>query len=59
MSSMAALIAAAMSSLWALLLGRSDVLLLVTALTLLVFHRHKANIARIKAGTEPKIGART
>jgi glycerol-3-phosphate acyltransferase PlsY len=29
---------------------------LCAVLALLVFERHRANIARLKAGTEPKIG---
>jgi glycerol-3-phosphate acyltransferase PlsY len=34
-------------------------LLLGIALTLLVYWRHKANITRLRAGTEPKIGQKT
>ncbi|MEX0310450.1 MAG: glycerol-3-phosphate acyltransferase, partial [Tateyamaria sp.] len=34
-------------------------LFLGVVLTLLVFWRHRANISRIKAGTEPKIGQKT
>lgn len=56
MSSAAALIAAAMSTIWAVLLGSGTALFLGAALTLLVYWRHSANIARIRAGTEPKIG---
>ncbi|CUH43600.1 glycerol-3-phosphate 1-O-acyltransferase PlsY [Ruegeria atlantica] len=55
-SSLAALAAAATSIIWALLLTGSQTLLLAGVLTLLVFWRHSANIARIKSGTEPKIG---
>lgn len=55
-SSMAALVAAASSTVWAILLGHGTALLLGILLTLLVYWRHRANIARIKAGTEPKIG---
>ncbi|MBK0326440.1 glycerol-3-phosphate 1-O-acyltransferase PlsY [Rhodobacteraceae bacterium F11138] len=55
-SSMGALAAAAGSTIWALLLGYGTTLLLGMVLTLLVFWRHRANIARIRAGTEPKIG---
>jgi glycerol-3-phosphate acyltransferase PlsY len=55
-SSLAALLAAALSSLWALLLDRTDALLLITVLTALVFWRHRTNIQRLKAGTEPRIG---
>ncbi|WP_282152525.1 glycerol-3-phosphate 1-O-acyltransferase PlsY [Ruegeria atlantica] len=55
-SSLAALAAAATSTIWALLLTGSQTLLLAGVLTLLVYWRHGANIARIKSGTEPKIG---
>ncbi|MFD3189848.1 glycerol-3-phosphate 1-O-acyltransferase PlsY [Sedimentitalea sp. HM32M-2] len=57
-SSMAALVAAAASTLWALLLGYGAAMLLGGILTLLVFWRHRANIARIRAGSEPRIGQR-
>jgi glycerol-3-phosphate acyltransferase PlsY len=40
--------------LWAL--GRTDVAILFVVLTILVFVMHRANIARLIAGTEPKIG---
>ncbi|SFU03634.1 glycerol-3-phosphate 1-O-acyltransferase PlsY [Sedimentitalea nanhaiensis] len=56
-SSMGALAAAAASTLWALALGFGTTMLLGIALTLLVFWRHRANIARIRTGTEPRIGA--
>ncbi|MEC7257642.1 MAG: glycerol-3-phosphate 1-O-acyltransferase PlsY [Pseudomonadota bacterium] len=55
-SSASALVAAAMSTVWAVLLGYGDALVLGAVLTLLVFWRHRANIARLRAGTEPKIG---
>lgn len=55
-SSLAALGAAASSTLWMLLLGYPQGVLLGLALTALVFWRHRANIARLRAGTEPKIG---
>ncbi|MFV0333784.1 MAG: glycerol-3-phosphate 1-O-acyltransferase PlsY [Tropicimonas sp.] len=57
LSSLAALIAAASSTLWMLLLGRRDMLVLGLALTLLVLLRHRSNIARLRDGTEPRIGA--
>ncbi len=56
MSSFAALMAAATSTIWMVFLGHSEISLLGIALTLLVYIRHAANIRRIKAGTEPKIG---
>lgn len=55
-SSLAALTAAASSTLWALLFGYSGTVVLALGLTALVFWRHAANIARLRAGTEPKIG---
>jgi glycerol-3-phosphate acyltransferase PlsY len=55
-SSMGALVAAASSVIWVLLLGYGGALVLVVLLTALIFWRHRENIARIRAGTEPKIG---
>ncbi len=55
-SSMGALVAAASSTMWAVFLGHGETLFLGAVLTLLVFWRHRANVARLKAGTEPKIG---
>lgn len=55
-SSMGALVAALSSTLWALVLGHGPVAGLTLALTLVILWRHKDNIARLRAGTEPKIG---
>ncbi len=55
-SSMGAITAAAFSTFLMVFLGFGSALLLGIALTLLVFWRHRANIKRIRAGTEPKIG---
>lgn len=55
-SSMAALVAAAASTFLMIFVGYGQGLILGIILTLLIFWRHRANIARIKAGTEPKIG---
>jgi len=57
-SSVGALVAAASSSFALVLLGYGQGLILGICLTLLLFWRHRANIRRIKAGTEPKIGAK-
>ncbi len=57
-SSVAALAAAGFSGLWVFLFNQGPILFLVFILTVLVYIRHAANIARIKAGTEPKIGAK-
>ena len=58
-SSLAALVAAAGSipALW--LLGAPQAVALGAVLTALIFWRHRANIARIRAGTEPRIGRKT
>jgi glycerol-3-phosphate acyltransferase PlsY len=55
-SSLAALAAAAVSTIWMVLFGVGHALGLGIMLTLLIFWRHRANIARLRAGTEPKIG---
>ncbi|WP_435259919.1 glycerol-3-phosphate 1-O-acyltransferase PlsY [Thioclava sp. FR2] len=55
-SSLSALVAAALSPVWLTLLGYEEMSFLAIALAALIFVRHQANIARIKAGTEPKIG---
>lgn len=56
MSSVAGLAAAATSTGWMLVFDRSEMMFLGVALTLLVYWKHRANMARIKAGTEPRIG---
>lgn len=55
-SSLAALVAAASAAPWALLLGRGEIAVLGVALAVVVFWRHRGNIARLRAGTEPRIG---
>lgn len=55
-SSLSALVAAALSPVWLAVLGHGEMSLLAIALAALIFVRHQANIARIRAGTEPKIG---
>ena len=55
-SSAAALLAAALTPVWLWVFGEGRLLGLVLVLTILVYVRHGANLARIKAGTEPKIG---
>jgi glycerol-3-phosphate acyltransferase PlsY len=57
-SSLSALVAAGLAPVWLLLFGRGQMLALVVILAALVFLRHGANIARLHAGTEPRIGAR-
>ena len=57
-SSLSALVAAGLAPVWLLIFGRGQMLALVVILTALVFLRHGANIARLRAGTEPRIGAK-
>jgi glycerol-3-phosphate acyltransferase PlsY len=57
-SSLAALIAAGFSVIWIILFNQGQIALATFAMTLLVYIRHSANIGRIRAGTEPKIGAK-
>lgn len=57
-SSLAALMAAAFSGLWLFVFDQGRMLALVFVLTVLVYIRHWANIQRLKAGVEPKIGAK-
>jgi glycerol-3-phosphate acyltransferase PlsY len=57
-SSIAALVAAASSGLWLFYFLEGRILILVFVLTILVYLRHAENLKRLKAGTEPKIGAR-
>ena len=55
-SSLGALVAAALSTVWVMVLTDTTTFVLGMILTLLVYWRHSANVARIRAGTEPKIG---
>ncbi|MDC0658472.1 glycerol-3-phosphate 1-O-acyltransferase PlsY [Leisingera sp. SS27] len=55
-SSMGALTSAASGAAWALLLGYQQVAVLALLLAAVVFIRHSANITRLRAGTEPRIG---
>jgi glycerol-3-phosphate acyltransferase PlsY len=56
-SSLSALVAAASAPLWALVFGHREMVGLGLVLTALIFVRHDANIRRLIAGTEPRIGA--
>ena len=58
-SSLAALMAAGLSPLWAVLIGRGEILLLTLILGILIYIRHAANIRRLRAGTESKIGQKS
>lgn len=58
-SSLAALVAAASTLIWAHLLGAPHIFMLCICLTALIFWRHAGNIRRLFAGEESKIGAKT
>ena len=55
-SSASALVAAASGAVWAWAVGQQTLVVLALALAALVWVRHAANIRRIIAGTEPRIG---
>ena len=55
-SSLAALGAAGSSTLWMLLTNNGTAFFLGVILTCLIYWRHRTNITRLRAGTEPKIG---
>ncbi len=55
-SSLAALVSAALSPVYALLMGGEALAGGLAAMAVVIFLRHKGNIARIAAGTEPRIG---
>jgi glycerol-3-phosphate acyltransferase PlsY len=55
-SSLSALVAAALSPVAMALLGRPEAILLCVCLAVLIAIRHKDNIARLRNGTETKIG---
>jgi len=55
-SSVSALVASVVTPLFLLLLGHSSLALLFAVLTLLLLFMHRANIQRLRAGTEGKIG---
>ncbi|MBW6505299.1 MAG: glycerol-3-phosphate 1-O-acyltransferase PlsY [Rhodobacteraceae bacterium] len=55
-SSLAALLAAATSVIFAWVYDRPEAMILCSVLAALIFWRHRTNIARMAAGTEPRIG---
>ena len=55
-SSLGGLSAAALAPIWIIIQGDTKTILLAILLGLLVFIRHRENIKRILAGTEPKVG---
>jgi glycerol-3-phosphate acyltransferase PlsY len=58
-SAMGALVSAAASTFFLVFMGAGTALVMGVFLTLLIFYRHRENIQRIRAGTEPKIGKKT
>jgi glycerol-3-phosphate acyltransferase PlsY len=56
-SSIAGMSAALLSPVVAALLGRFDLALLFLGFGLLVFWKHRANLERLLAGTEPRVGS--
>lgn len=57
-SSLSALVAAISAPLWMLLLGYREMPVLGVLVAALILWRHRSNIARLRAGTEPKVGAK-
>ncbi|WP_380054895.1 glycerol-3-phosphate 1-O-acyltransferase PlsY [Falsihalocynthiibacter sp. SS001] len=57
-SSLAALLAAGFAPIWMVFLDQDATFILGVVLALLIYWRHRANIARLRTGTEPKIGKR-
>ena len=55
-SSLSALTAVILSPLWAFLLGRNDLMLPTAVMAIAVWITHRANIARLLKGEEPRIG---
>jgi len=55
-SSLSALTAAGLSPVLAAALGRGELVWLMVVLAVLIYWRHRANIARLRAGSETKIG---
>lgn len=55
-SSLSAMVAAATGPAWLWLTGYPGAVLLAVLLLMLILWRHASNIARLRAGTEPRIG---
>ena len=58
-SSASAMACALVTPVWALMLGYGQGVLLIVVLGVLIFWGHRANIGRLLAGTEPKIGRKS
>jgi glycerol-3-phosphate acyltransferase PlsY len=59
LSSVAGMVAALSAPVSAAILGEQLLLPMLLAFALLVVWKHKTNIARLRAGTEPKVGKKT
>lgn len=57
-SSLSALVSAASAAIWLGLTGYGQGVVLALLLLVLILWRHRENIARLRAGTEPRIGRR-
>ena len=57
-SSLSALTACVVVPIALYFMGRTDLAILFAVLSVIVFIKHRANIARLLAGTEGKIGAK-
>jgi len=58
-SSLSALVAAALSPVFMLVFYQWHGALVVAIMAVLIFVKHRSNIERLRAGTEPKIGAKS
>ena len=58
-SSVAGMAAAVSAPVTAAVIGRFDLVMLLVALALIVIWKHRANIERLMAGTEPRVGSRS
>ncbi|MEH6833368.1 MULTISPECIES: glycerol-3-phosphate 1-O-acyltransferase PlsY [Falsihalocynthiibacter] len=55
-SSLAALMAAGFAPVWMVVLSLDTTFILGVVLAILIYWRHRTNVARLRLGTEPKIG---
>ena len=55
-SSLAGILAAASAPLSAVVVGRTDLLPMLLGFAVLVIWKHRENIARLRSGTEPRVG---
>jgi glycerol-3-phosphate acyltransferase PlsY len=56
-SSLSAIIAAVVTPIWLLTVGNCATAILAALLSALLIYKHRANIHRLVAGEEPRIGA--